>query len=259
MSSTHNRYPFDDRTVLVTGGGSGIGAAIVRAFAANGANVVVTGRRADALAQTLAGLDPARVLAVPGDVTVRADVRAAVTAALDRFGRLDVAVPNAGLGLGGPIEDLGDDDWAAVRGTNLDAFVITAQETLPHLVATGGSLVAVSSVSGLGGDWGQAAYNATKHAVNGFVRSLALDYGAKGVRINAVAPSFTLTPMNAAVGTDEASLAPFVNRIALGRPGTPQDMAAPVLWLASPDAAYVTGVILPVDGGTSAATGQPHL
>ena len=121
------------------------------------------------------------------------------------------------------------------------------------------SKVAITSVSGLRGDWRQAAYNATKHAVTGFVRSLALDWGERGVRVNAVAPAFTLTEMTAGLASTPQQLAPFVDRIALGRPGLPEDVAPAVLFLASEDAAYVTGAVLTVDGGTSASTGQPHV
>ena len=146
-----------------------------------------------------------------------------------------------------------------MRATNVDAFFHLAKAALPHLAACGGNLVAVSSVSGERGDWGQAAYNATKAAISNFVRSLALDWGADGVRLNAVAPAFTVTDLTADMARDEASLAPFVNRIALGRPGQPADVAPVVLFLASEAAGYVTGAVVPVDGGTSASTGQPHV
>jgi meso-butanediol dehydrogenase/(S,S)-butanediol dehydrogenase/diacetyl reductase len=103
-----------------------------------------------------------------------------------------------------------------------------------------------------------AAYNATKAAVTNFVRSLALDWGPQGVRLNVVAPSFTLTELTEGVGRDEGSLAPFVERIALGRPGEPDDYAPAVLFVAGPGARYITGAVLPVDGGTSASTSQPR-
>jgi meso-butanediol dehydrogenase/(S,S)-butanediol dehydrogenase/diacetyl reductase len=256
---TGNRYAFDGRTVLVTGGGSGIGAAIARAFLTNGASVVVTGRRETALHDTIEGAPEGRALAVTGDVGVREDAQRMVHEAVARFGRLDVVVSNAAAYAAGELTDLADDEWQRLRSTNIDGFLHLAQAALPELERTGGNLVAVSSVSGSAGDWGQAAYNATKHAVTGFVRSLALDWGGRGVRLNAVAPAFTLTDMTARTGRSDEELAPFVNRIALGRPGLPSDVAPAVLFLASDDAAYITGAVLAVDGGTSASTGQPHL
>ena len=256
---THNSYDFQGQVVLVTGGGSGIGRAIARAFLDNGATVAVVGRRADRLEETLAGYDDDRVLALRADVSDRASATEVVQSVAGKFGRLDVFVNNAARYAAQEFTDLGAEEWDAFRSTNIDAFVFLTQAALPELEKTGGNVVAVGSVSGLRGDWGQAAYNATKAAVMNFVQSIALDWGARGVRLNSVAPAFTQTEATAGVGTDEESLAPFVNRIALGRPGQPEDIAPAVLFLASADAAYITGTTLTVDGGTSASTGQPHV
>jgi len=256
---THNTYAFNDKVVLVTGGGSGIGQATARAFLDNGASVAVVGRRREKLDETLSGYDGARTLAVQADIADAEQAAGVVSTVVEHFGRLDVFVNNAATFSAQQFTDLSADDWDAFRRTNIDAFVHLAQKALPELERTGGNVVAVGSVSGLRGDWGQAAYNATKALVMNFVQSLALDYGPKGVRLNAVAPAFTLTEATAGVGTDEASLRPFVNRIALGRPAQPDDIAPAVLFLASEDARYVTGAWLAVDGGTSASTGQPHV
>ncbi|WP_375388490.1 SDR family NAD(P)-dependent oxidoreductase [uncultured Amnibacterium sp.] len=255
---TVNRYGVEGRSVLVTGGGSGIGAAIARAFLDNGARVAVSGRREAPLRRLVHGAPEGTALAAVGDVGLAADARRVVDETVSAFGGLDVVVSNAAGYASGDLADLSVHDWEQLRRTNVDGFLHLAQAALPHLVASRGNLVAVASVSGLHGDWGQAAYNATKHAVVGFVRSLALDYGDRGVRVNAIAPSFTLTEMTEAMDEDEAAIAPFVDRIALGRPGRPADMAPAVLFLASDDAAYITGSVLTVDGGTSASTGQPR-
>jgi meso-butanediol dehydrogenase/(S,S)-butanediol dehydrogenase/diacetyl reductase len=255
---TVNRYAVEGGAVLVTGGGSGIGLAIAQAFLDNGARVAVSGRRSEPLERFVASAPDGRALAVPGDVGLPEDAARIVDRTVAAFGGLDVVVSNAAAYAGGDLADLPGDDWERLRRTNVDGFVHLAQAALPRLVESKGNLVAVASVSGLRGDWGQAAYNATKHAVVGFVQSLALDYGDRGVRVNAVAPAFTLTDMTADVGRDDAALAPFNDRIALGRPGTPEDVAPAVLFLASADAAYITGAVLTVDGGTSASTGQPR-
>jgi meso-butanediol dehydrogenase/(S,S)-butanediol dehydrogenase/diacetyl reductase len=256
--TTSNRYAFDGQTVLVTGAGSGIGQAVARAFLDNGASVAVVGRRTAKLAETLEGYDPERVLAIGADIADPDQAAGIVPQVVERFGGLDVFVPNAAGYLNKPFTEVTTAEWEQLRRTNVDAFVQLAQAALPELERSGGNLVAVGSVSGLRGDWGQSVYNATKAAVMNFVQSLALDYGPKGVRLNAVAPAFTRTEINAGVAEDEESLAPLVNRIALGRPAVPADIAPAVLFLASADAGYVTGAILAVDGGTSASTGQAH-
>ena len=256
---TVNRYAFDGKTVLVTGGGSGIGRAIAQAFLDNGARVAVVGRRRDKLDETLAGHDSERTLALVADIAEPAEAAGVVDAVVAHFGGLDVFVNNAARYLNKPFVEMTDQEWDDLRRTNVDAFVHLARRALPELEKTGGNLVAVGSVSGMRGDWGQSGYNATKALVMNFVQSLALDYGPRGVRLNAVAPAFTQTDATAAVGSDAASLAPFVNRIALGRPGQPEDIAPAVLFLASADAGYITGATLTVDGGTTASTGQPHM
>ena len=256
MNST--TFDFGGSVVLVTGGGTGIGRAIATAFLDAGASVAITGRRLDRLIDALAGYPESRVAAFSADVSQSADVVGVVEHVLERFGRLDVVVSNAAAYESGQLTDLSDDAWAALRATNVDGFFYLAKAVLPHLAETGGNLVAVSSVSGLRGDWGQSAYNASKAAVTNFVRSLALDWGPRGVRLNAVAPAFTRTEMTADVAQDDAALAPFLNRIALGRPAEPADIAPAVLFLASTAADYITGAVLAVDGGTSASTGQPH-
>jgi meso-butanediol dehydrogenase/(S,S)-butanediol dehydrogenase/diacetyl reductase len=255
---THNSYDFAGKTVLVTGGGSGIGRAIALAFVANGANVAISGRTEATLAETFEGQPADRTLTVVSDVGDPDEAAALVRTVVERFGQLDVVVNNAAAFTSGELTDTAD-EWERIRRTNVDGFVNLARHALPELERVGGNLVAVASVSALRGDWGQSLYNASKAAVLNFTQSLALDYGARGVRLNAVAPAFTITPITEDIAQDDELLEQFTNRVALGRPGVPDDIAPAVLFLASDDAAYITGATLAVDGGTSASTGQPHL
>lgn len=252
-------FDFTDSVVLVTGGGTGIGQAIGHAFLDAGATVAITGRRRDRLEQALEGYPQERTAAITADVSSSADVHAMVEEVVRRFGRVDVVVSNAAAYESGEITDLDPQAWENLRSTNIDGLFHLAQAALPRLAEVRGTLIAISSVSGERGDWGQAAYNGTKAAVTNLVRSLALDWGGRGVRLNVVAPAFTLTEMTAGMGRDDQALAPFINRIALGRPAEPADIAPSVLFLASDAAAYITGAVLAVDGGTSASTGQPHV
>lgn len=256
---TTNRYDFEDKVVLITGAGSGIGQAIARAFLDHGASVAIVGRRVEKLAETSQGYDSAKTLAIGADLSEPDAAADVVRQTLDRFGQLDVFINNAAQFIATPFTEMTPEEWTGIRSVNVDAFVSLAQAVLPELEKTRGNVVVVGSVSGLRGDWGQSAYNATKALIMNLVQSLALDYGPSGVRLNSVAPAFTVTPITEAVAEDEDLLAQFTNRVALGRPGTPEDIAPAVLFLASADAGYITGATLAVDGGTTASTGQPHL
>lgn len=255
---TANHYNHEDRVVIVTGAGSGMGKAIAQGFLSNGARVVVSGRHAEPLRETIEGYGQDRAIAVTADVGVRDEVASLIGRTVDAFGRIDVVVSNAGANPAGPISEVDDGMWRRGFATNVDALFYLATESERYLKDSKGSLIATCSVSGLYGDWGQAAYNATKHAVAGFVRSLALDWGADGVRVNAIAPAFTISSLTEDVWQGDADLSAYTDRVALGRPGYPQDVVGPVLFLASDDAAYITGSIMTVDGGTTASTGQPR-
>ncbi len=249
---------FTDKTVIITGAGTGIGAATVRRFAAEGANVVLNGRRRDKLDTVAAELDPARTLVHPGDAGVEADVEALVAATVVRFGGLDVLVANAGTFAGSNAVDTSTGDWRKVMATNLDGVFFAARASLPHLIASKGNIVSVASVSGLGGDWGAVAYNASKGGVVNLTRALALDNGRHGVRVNSVCPSLTITDMTAGMTDNAGLMAKFAERIPLGRAATADEVASVIAFLASDDARFVTGVNLPVDGGVGASNGQPR-
>ena len=250
---------FQDKVVIVTGAGSGIGEGIARRFSAEGACVVLAGRtreKLDAVAQTL---PRERTLVKVTDVTRYRQVEALVEAAVRKFGQLDVMVNNAGIAPEGKVTEASLEDWEATMATNAGGVFHGCRAAIPQLVKTQGCIVNTASVSGLGGDWGLSFYNASKGAIINFTRALALDHGRDGVRVNAVAPSFTLTPMTEDMQGDRKLLARFKERMPLGRPATPADIAGVVAFLASEDAAMVTGVCLPVDGGVTASNGQPPM
>jgi meso-butanediol dehydrogenase/(S,S)-butanediol dehydrogenase/diacetyl reductase len=249
---------FEDKVVIVTGAGTGIGAATARRFLREGATVVLNGRREQKLLDTIAGIDAAKSLIHAGDVSDEAYIKRLVEDTVARFSRLDVLVNNAGFAIFGPFAELTTADWRRQLATDLDGVYFGTREALPHLLKTRGSIVNVSSASGLGGDWGGSGYNAAKGAVSNLTRSLALEYAARGVRVNAVAPSLTTTDATAELLKSEAVMSTFRGRLPMGRPATPDEVAAVIAFLASDDASFVNGVILPVDGGLAASNGQPN-
>ena len=250
-------YPYEGSVVLVTGAGTGIGRAIARAFLAQGASVAVIGRTESALREAIDGYEDDRILILPTDLTARGAVDTATDAVIGRFGRLDVVIANAGTSEGSDIDTFDDAAWERIRSINLDAMIALVRTTVPHLRETRGNFLAISSISGVRGEWGMYAYNATKAAVNVMVQSLALDLGAAGVRVNAIAPGFTVSRLTRDRLDDAVFNERLLERIALDRVGQPEDIARVALFVASPDAAYLTGAIIPVDGGTSASIGTP--
>jgi meso-butanediol dehydrogenase/(S,S)-butanediol dehydrogenase/diacetyl reductase len=250
---------FVDKVVIVTGAGSGIGEACARRFSDEGAAVVLAGRTRAKLDRVAADLPPERTLVKVTDVSKYRQVEALVQAAVRRFGALHVMVNNAGVAPEGKVTEASLDDWEEVMATNAGGVFHGCRAAIPHLVETRGCIVNMASVSGLGGDWGLSFYNASKGAIINFTRALALDHGPDGVRVNAVCPSFTRTPMTEDMQKDRKILAKFRERMPLGRPAEPHEVASVVAFLASDDAIMVTGVALPVDGGVTASNGQPKM
>jgi meso-butanediol dehydrogenase/(S,S)-butanediol dehydrogenase/diacetyl reductase len=249
-----------ERVVVVTGAGSGIGAAIAHRFAAEGATVIVVGRTREKLDRTAAEAPAgAKVLARTADLTVPDQVDAQFASVAAELGRLDVLVNNAGAPAFGAVDAVTPDAWRAAMALNLDAVFHASRAALGLLRATCGSIVNVGSTGGLGGDYGMAAYNAAKGAVVNLTRAMALDH-APQVRVNAVHPGFTLgTGITAGLAAETPMVKAFAERIPLGRVAFPEEIASVVAFLAGPDAHYVTGAQLPVDGGLSAASGQPRI
>lgn len=249
---------FEGKTVIVTGSSSGIGEGIARRFAVEGANVVLNSRSREDLEKVAADMDEGRTLICEGSVDRAAFATEIVSKTVERFGRVDTLVNNAGVAAFGPISEVADNDIDRIFDINVKGVIYLCRAAVPELKRTGGSIVNTSSVSGIGGDWELSIYNASKGAVTNLTRSLALELGKDGVRVNAVLPSLTRSDMSEGMFDNKPLIDAFERRIALGRVGEPEDIAGPVLFLASDDAKFVTGVNLPVDGGVSASNGQPN-
>ena len=259
MNKAYSEQRFSGKTVIVTGASSGIGEGCARRFAAEGANVVLAARRKDKLDRIAAELGASQTLVTVADVSKRAEGESMVQAAVARVGQLDVLLSNAGYAIVKDLESTTFAEWRSIMETDVDSCFHCAQAALPHLKKTRGSIVHTASASGLGGDWSLSAYNAAKGAVVNLTRALAFDLGKFGIRVNAVAPSLTLSEMSEAAVADKGFVARFNQRMALEGYATPADIAGAISFLASEDARFITGVILPVDGGVTAGSGQPSL
>ncbi|MET9778403.1 glucose 1-dehydrogenase [Streptomyces sp. NPDC006367] len=249
------------KIVMITGAGSGIGRAAVAAFAAAGATVVAAGRRTEPLAESLklAGLDESRGLAVRCDVTDEESVEAAVETAVSRCGRLDAAVNTAGtFGPIGPLATARQEDAANVVSVNLMGMWLCVKHQARAMSSTGGgAIVTTGSVASFLGHSGSPMYAATKHGVVGLTKAAALQLAPQGIRVNAVCPGSTDTPMLRELYPDADQMRARAGRAPLGRVGDPAEVAAAALWLASPASSYVTGQALAVDGGVTAGSPAP--
>lgn len=242
---------FAGKVALVTGAGSGIGRATALAFAREGARVIVADVAAEGGAETVRAIRDAggEAAFVPCNVTRDDEIAAAV----HTFGRLDYACNNAGIiGTPAPIPEYPDAAWDRVIATNLTGVWRCMKHEIPALLAQGGgAIVNIASIAGVVGFANSAAYVAAKHGVVGLTKVAALEYAQRGIRINAICPGFVATPMIAGIGITEgsASAAGIAARHPLGRLGTPEEIAAAVVWLCSDAASFVTGSAMLVDGG----------
>jgi NAD(P)-dependent dehydrogenase (short-subunit alcohol dehydrogenase family) len=246
----------EGKVALITGAGSGIGAATARRFAREGCKVALSGRHAETLAAAASAIrdEGGEALVVVADVREAAQVRAALDSTLDAFGALHILHCNAGVLIPGAVHELADDDWATTVAINLTGTFLCAKHAIPALrAAGGGSIIFTSSSSGIVGDLALAAYNATKTGLLGLCRQMALDYARERIRVNCICPGWIDTPFNdpiyAHLNMPKESADDF---IPMGRQGTPDDVAHAALFLASDEAAYITGQALIVDGGLTA-------
>jgi NAD(P)-dependent dehydrogenase (short-subunit alcohol dehydrogenase family) len=240
------------KVVLVTGATSGIGRAAAFEFSKRGARLVLGSRREEVGASLLQELGGVPAVFRRTDVAIEADARALVDLAIERFGRLDVAVNNAALEARGAIDDFDEATYQRVFDTNVKGmfFAMKAQVAAMRR-GGGGSIVNVSSTGGSRGMANMSIYVASKHAVEGLSRAAALELAGANIRVNVVAPGPTLTPMLMRVtdGHPEA----FASRVPLGRAAAPEEVARAIVWLALDEASFVTGAVLPVNGGLTAA------
>jgi len=246
------------RTVLVTGGGTGIGAAVARQLAAGGDRVIICGRRAEPLRAVAAQTGAVDVTC---DVTDASDVARLVAAAAGESGRLDGLVLNAGVISPGGVADLSAADWADMVAVNLTGAFLVAKAALPHLLRARGSVVSVASIAALRAASEMGGYAATKAALAMLTQSLAVDHAHHGLRANVICPGWTITEMAdeemTAFGASRGLPAQDAYRLVTAlvpqrRPATAAEVAAVICWLLSDAASYVNGAVIPVDGSASA-------
>jgi len=239
---------FENKVVLITGGGTGIGKAIAAAFVAEGAKVVISGRRQSVLEETTKELGELGDFIV-GDVSKKGDPKRIIDETIAKIGQLDILINGAGTGAMGPLSETSDENIESTYRTNVFGPLALTREAIPHLVNTKGNVINITSVMSNGVMPGSAMYAASKAALDHITRCLAAEFGPSGVRVNAVAPGLTATDITAELRKDEQMVGMFVGQTPMGRLGEPTDIANAVLLLAGSGAGWITGQIVQAGGG----------
>lgn len=250
---------FDNKIVIITAAASGIGLAAARRFAQEGATLSLSDIDLPTL-KARAGefnLPESRLRVSRVDVSSATEIQALVADTVVAFGGLDVLVNNAGVGAFGYVTEIAPEVWDRVIATTLSSVFHASRFALPHLIARKGNIVNTASISGLVADVGFAAYNAAKGGVVNLTRAMAIDHASDGIRVNAICPGVTEAGSTQWMRAHPAIMQGFEDRLPMGRMGTPDEMAGAIVFLASEDATYITGSNLVVDGGLTAASGQP--
>lgn len=241
-----------DKTAIITGGGSGIGLATARAFCKEGAKVILFGRRKEKLISAADELGDS-VLIVQGDMTHNDDLDQLINKTLNNFKGIDILVNSAGLYNGAPLHEISDSQWDGMMDINIRSVFQLTRRVLPIMMTQkSGSIVHISSILGLIAVPQVAAYNVSKGALNQFSRSIAVEYGSYGIRSNSICPGLIETDMTADLMKDASLMQEWSKEYPIGRFGKPEDVASACLFLASDESSFITGTVLPVDGGFTA-------
>jgi NAD(P)-dependent dehydrogenase (short-subunit alcohol dehydrogenase family) len=247
------------KVAFITGGGTGIGRACAMLFAKEGARIAIGGRRREPLDETVREISKlgAEAMAITCDVTERKPVEAAIAAVVERFGRLDVLVNNAGTAIVATVDETSDQDWSRILAVNLTGTFLASRAALPALrKAGGGSIVNIGSILGIVARKQRAAYCAAKAGVTGLTKAMALDHAHENIRVNCVCPSIIETDLGMQsilkAPDPEAERRSRTAGIPLGRMGQPEDVAQMAVYLASDESSWITGAAMPLDGGLTA-------